>query len=214
LRLWNFWRSSASFRVRIGLHWKRLPFQYLPVRLAKEDGEQQGTAYRATNPMQQVPCLEWEEDGNVRRLGQSVAILEYLEERYPERPLLPKDGWGRARVRELVETVNSGIQPLQNLPVMREVERLGGEGPAFARIFIRHGLLALEDLARPAAGEFLWGGAPTLADAFLVPQLSAARRLGVDLDGLPTLLRAEANALALPEFLAAEPERQIDAPAP
>lgn len=211
-RLWNFWRSSASHRVRIALNLKTIPYEYVAVRLAKVGGEQQEGPYRDVNPMQQVPCLEWQEDRLTRRITQSVAILEYLEDRHPELPLLPKDAFGRAWVRQLVEAVNSGIQPLQNLPVLREIEALGGDGVAFARGFNRFGLKALDTLAAPHAGAFLYGDSPTLADLFLVPQLAAARRFGAEVDDLSTLLRVEANANALAAFREAHPDVQPDAP--
>lgn len=214
MKLYNFWRSSASHRVRIALGLKEIPYEYVAVRLSKEGGEQEGPGYREVNPMQQVPCLEWTEGGTTRRLTQSVAILEWLEERFPARPLLPADPWGRAVVRQLVEAINSGIQPLQNLPVMREVERLGGDGITFARGFNRFGLSALDRLAAPSAGAFLYGDEPTLADLFLIPQLGAARRFQAPIDDLTVLLRAEKSCLALPAFRAAHPDVQPDAPKP
>lgn len=211
MRLYNFWRSSASHRVRIVLHWKEIEFEYVAVRLAAAEGEQLAPTFREKNPMAQVPCLEWEEGGTLRRLGQSVAIVEYLEERFPGRPLLPSSCWERAQVRAVVETINSGIQPLQNLQPKAAVEALGGDGLAWCRRWNEAGLAALELLARPVAGRYMLGDEVTLADAFLAPQLAAARRFGVDVNLFPTLVAADARTAELSAFQLALPERQPDA---
>jgi maleylpyruvate isomerase len=206
VRLYNYWRSSASWRVRIALHYKSVPFEYRAVHLG---GEQHEPEYRGVNPLSQVPVLEL--DG--QRISQSMAILEYLEERFPDPPLLPADRWRRARARMLAEIVNSGIQPFQNTSVALHVkETLGGDEQAFARHFIARGLLALEQGASETAGPFLIGEQPSFADVCLVPQLFGARRFGVDLGAVPTLLAAERACEALPAFAAARPERQPDAP--
>ena len=211
MRLYNYWRSSASWRVRVALHWKGLPFEYVPVNIV--DREQTGAPHRARNPMQQVPALEVDDDGATVVLGQSLAILEYLEERHPAPPLLPAGRVARAQVRQLAECVNSGIQPFQNLPLLALVkDELGGDGPAFAARFNLRGLTALEELAARTAGRFLHGDAPTIADVCLVPQLYSARRFGVDLAAMPTLVRVDAACAELPAFAAAHPDRQPDAP--
>jgi len=211
LALHGYWRSSSSWRVRIGLHWKGLPFQYRAVNLL--EGQQLSDEHRARSPLTQVPVLEVEEEGRTRHLVQSVAILEWLEERFPAPPLLPSDPYGRARVRALVEHVNSGIQPYQNAAALRWLRE---RQPPLDQVWVRHWvatyLAGLERAARDGAGRFCHGDAPTLADVYLVPQLYGARRFGVDTAPFPTLLRIEAACRELPAFQAAEPERQLDAP--
>jgi maleylpyruvate isomerase len=212
LRLYSYWRSSCSWRVRIGLYWKGQPFTYLPVHLLKDGGEQKGEAYTALNPMQSVPLLEVAEGGQVHRIAQSMAILEYLEERWPDPPLLPKQPLARAQVRQAAEIVNSGIQPYQNTSLQKRVKHeLHGDEKAFARHFIGHGLKALERLLVTTSGKFAVGNEVSLADCFLVPQLYHGRRYEVDLTALPTLTRVEAACMALPAFQAAHADRQPDA---
>lgn len=212
MKLHNYWRSSASWRVRIALNLKGVAYEYAPVNLIADGGQQHGDAYRALNPMAQVPTLEFEESGVTRRLTQSLAIIEYLEERFPSPPLLPRDAYARGRARALAELVNSGIQPLQNLEPQRYVrEELHGDAKAWTTHFIGRGMRALEALASETAGRFLVGDEVTVADLCLVPQMFAARRFGVDPATLPTLARVEAACNALPAFEAARPERQPDA---
>lgn len=212
MRLYNYWRSSASWRVRIGLHLKGVAFEYVPVNLIAEGGAQNRPEYQALNPMRQVPSLAWEEGGVTRVLTQSLPILEWLDETHPAPALLPSDPYLRARARALAELVNSGIQPLQNLEPQRYVrEELKGDAAAWTRHFILRGARALEALAAETAGEFLVGDAVTLADLCLVPQMYACRRFGVDVAELPTLCRVEARCAALPAFIAAHPDAQPDA---
>jgi maleylpyruvate isomerase len=212
MKLYGYWRSSASYRVRIALHHKGVPFEYVPVHLLKDGGEQNRDDYRTKNPMAQVPTLEVEHGGVVHELGQSLAIIEWLEERYPEPSLLPSEPFLRARARQLAEIVNSGVQPFQNTSVLKFVKgELGKDEQAFARRFIEKGLAAYQALAEPAAGRFSVGDAPTVADACLVPQLYAARRFGVDLAPFSLLVRVEESCASLPAFQAAHPDRQIDA---
>ena len=213
MRLYNYWRSSASWRVRIALAHKSLPYEYVAVSLLKDGGEQRSDAYRALNPLMQVPTLEWEEGGEQRRLTQSIAMLEYLEERHPAPPLLPRDPYLRARARQLAEVINSGIQPLQNLEPQRYVrEELKGDAAAWTRHFIVRGMAALEEEARRTAGDFLVGDEVSFADVCLVPQMFATRRFAGGAEAFPTLARIEARCLALPAFQQAAPERQPDAP--
>ncbi|MFO0553706.1 MAG: maleylacetoacetate isomerase [Polyangiaceae bacterium] len=210
--LYGYWRSSSSYRVRIGLHLKGVAFEQRPVHLLKDGGEHKTESFRALNPMAQVPVLAvTSEGGEVEHLVQSVAILEYLEEAYPTPQLLPTSALERARVRAAVEIVNSGIQPLQNLSVLGEVKRLGGDATDFARRANEHGLHALERLANTMNKPYLAGDAITLADVFLVPQLYSARRFGVDLEKLPRLLEIEARLAAHQAFAAAHPDQQPDA---
>ena len=213
MKLYGYWRSSASWRVRIALNLKGLAYEYDPINLIADGGQQNNEAYRALNPMQQVPTLEVDVGGEMRRLTQSIAIIEYLEERFPTPALLPTDPYLRARARALAEVVNSGIQPLQNLEPQRYVrEVLKGDAKAWTEHFIGRGMKALESLASETAGRFLVGDEVTIADVCLVPQMFAARRFGVDPASLPTLSRVEAACNELVAFEAARPERQPDAP--
>ncbi len=208
--LYNFFRSSASWRVRIALGWKRLEYRYVPVHLVKDGGGQHSPEHRARNPMAQVPVLEWEEGGQKRQLAQSLAILELLEARHPSPPLLPKDPYLAGRARMLAEIVNAGIQPFQNLTTLAKVRALGGDDRAFARDFIAAGLSAYEASASDVAGHFSVGDAPSFADVCLVPQLNAARRFGVDLGPFARLVAIEAHCAQLPAFAAAHADNQID----
>lgn len=209
MKLYGYWRSSSAYRVRIALELKGLPYENVPVHLLRDGGEQHRPEYVAKNPLQQVPVLEMDEPAGALRLTQSMAIIEYLDERYPEPPLLPALPAERARARELAEIINSGIQPLQNLSALSRV------GPsldarAFARHFNERGLAALEIQASTSAGEYLIGDRVSVADIFLVPQLYSARRFDVELEPFTTLLRVEENLRRLPAFQAAHPDRQPD----
>ncbi|MDF3069922.1 MAG: Maleylacetoacetate isomerase [Polyangiaceae bacterium] len=209
MKLWSYWRSSCAYRVRITLGLKGLPFEYQAVHLMRDGGQQHRAEFATVNPLRQVPALEVNE-ANVT-LVQSMAIIEYLDERYPNSPLLPQSALDRAHVRALAEIVNSGIQPLQNTSTFNELKRLGIDHEAWARLFIAQGLAALEELAAPRAGAFLFEDTVSLADVYLVPQLYNARRWNVPLDAYPSLTRADQNAQALPAFRDAAPEAQPDA---
>ncbi len=210
LVLHNYWRSSASQRVRIGLGLKEKAFDYVVVNIVKAD--QFVDAYRAKNPMSQVPTLEiTEDDGSVRSVNQSLSILEYLNERFPEPPILPADLWLRARCRGLAEIVNSGIQPLQNLTTTNQVKAIGGDAVVWPKKFIADGLAAFERATADISGAFCVGDHPTIADCCLIPQLTSARRFGVDTTPFPRLLAIEERCLALPAFANAAPDRQPDA---
>jgi maleylpyruvate isomerase len=210
LVLHNYWRSSASHRVRIGLGLKALPYEYVVVNILKRD--QHADLYKAKNPMAQVPTLEiTEDDGSVRDISQSLPILEYLDERWPEPAILPRDPYLRAKCRGLAEIVNSGIQPLQNLTTTKAVKAFGGDEVVWPKAFIADGLMAFERAAREVAGTFCVGDSPTIADCCLVPQLASARRFGVDLANHAFLVAIEERCLALPAFANAAPDRQPDA---
>lgn len=212
LVLHNYWRSSASYRVRIGLGLKQLPWEYAAVNIILGEGEQKSPGYRALNPMAQVPTLEIsEDDGTVRHLQQSLPILEYLEDRWPEPRLLPADPYLRARARGLAEIVNSGIQPLQNLTVTKKVLAFGGDDKAWVKGFIADGLAAFEAQAKQTAGRFCVGDAPTIADCCLIPQLYSARRFGVPTEQFAYLCLIEKACDQLPAFADAHPDRQPDA---
>jgi maleylpyruvate isomerase len=209
--LYDYWRSSSAWRVRFALHWKGVPFERRVVNLIKDGGEQHAAEFQTMNPLRQVPVLVTD-DG--RPIAQSMAIVGYLEERFPKPPLLPADAWLRARARQLAEMVNSGTQPLQNLTVLDRVQAGGLDRNEWARHFIARGLAALEAAAHETAGAFLVGDTVSLADAYLVPQLYNARRFNVDLAPLPTLVRIESACAALPAFAAAHPDAQSDAVRP
>lgn len=215
MKLYGYWRSSSTWRVRIALAWKGIAYEYQPIHLVRGGGEQHSPSYRAINPLGEVPCLEVEVGGATRRLSQSVAIIELLEQAVPRPPLFPEDPFLTARTRQLVEIVNSGTQPLQNSGVLGRVKNeLHADEQAWARHFITRGLTALETLTGETAGAYSVGDQVTAADAYLVPQLYNARRFGTDLEPFPRLLAIEARCLALPPFTSSHPDRQPDAPAP
>jgi maleylpyruvate isomerase len=211
LALHNYWRSSASHRVRIGLGLKGLAYEYVIVNILKR--EQDSDTHRARNPMGQVPALEiTEDDGTVRCIVQSLPILEYLDERWSDKPaLLPRDLYLRARCRALAEIVNSGIQPMQNIKTTKAVKAFGGDEVVWPKSFIADGLVAFDRVAAEVAGTFCVGDEPSIADCCLIPQLASARRFGVDVAKHTLLLAIEERCLALPAFANAAPERQPDA---
>jgi len=213
MKLYNFFRSSASYRVRIALNLKGVPYEYVPIHLRRGGGEQYTPAYKALNPQGIIPTLE--DDGRV--LTQSLAILEYLEERYPEPALLPRDPADRATVRSMALAIACEVHPLQNLRVLNYVKDVlhhtEEETNAWGRHWVTQGLTALEQMVRAVAnrGAFCFGSAPSLADLCLVPQLVNARRFGCDLSACPTLVQIDATCCALPAFADAAPENQPDA---
>jgi maleylpyruvate isomerase len=212
LKLFNYWRSSCSWRVRIALAHKNLSYEYVPVNLVQGGGEQFKAEYRSLNPMAQVPTLVVDGDGKSRAIAQSLAIIEYLEEAYPNPPLLPKDAFLRAKVREVAHVIASGIQPLQNLTVQQYVEKTyNGDKAQFAAHWVSLGLANLEALCKALAGKCLVGDTVTMADACLVPQLYGARRVNVDTAAYPTLRRVEEYLTTLPAFQQADAAKQIDA---
>lgn len=219
MKLYSYWRSSAAYRVRIALGLKSLPYEYVAVDLLRDGGDQRRAEYLRLNPAGRVPTLVVEG----RAIVQSMAILEWLEERFPAIPLLPSDAFQRARVRGLAQMIVSDIQPLQNLSVTEYLRNEGGWPPervsAWLRRWVGAGLAAVEQslqesaqVSPSSAGSFCVGDVPTLADVCLVPQCYAARRFGVDPAGFPRIAAIEARCLALEAFAAAVPERQPDAP--
>ena len=204
--LYDYYRSSAAYRVRIALNMKGVDYESRPVNLL--ESEQRSEEYRALNPQGFVPMLEI--DGE--RLTQSLAIINYLDLRFPTQPLLPARAAERAHVVAMAMTVACDIHPLNNLRVLKYLKgQLGHsqeEVDGWYVHWISEGLPALEALAAPRAGKFLFGDAPTAADICLVPQLYNARRFNVPLDDYPTLLRAEENATKLDAFERAHPDRQ------
>jgi len=208
MKLHGYFRSSASYRVRIALNLKGLGAEHLPHHLRK--GEQRDPAYLKINPQGLVPTLQ--DTGAV--ITQSLAIIEWLEETHPEPPLLPEDPLRRAHVRAFAMALACDTHPVQNLKVLARLRQLGlpeekvTEWAAWAN---REGLSACEILIANESGPFCFGARPTMADLCLVPQLANARRFGVDLAGFPRLLKAEAAARDNKAFADAAPERQPDA---
>ncbi len=207
LVLHTYWRSSAAWRVRTVLALKGLAWEAAPHDL--RINEQTAPEYVARNPQGLVPALEV--DGAV--LTQSLAIIEYLEERYPEPPVLPSDPLDRARVRAFAMAIACDIHPVQNLRVLRMLRARGLESAAvdgWAREVMESGLAACSRLIEDRSGPFCFGAAITLADVVLIPQMANARRFGARTD-YPRLEAIEAAALAHPAFAAARPDAQGDA---
>jgi maleylacetoacetate isomerase len=204
--LYDYYRSSACYRVRIALNLKGVDYEKRPVNLV--ESEQQCAEYRELNPQGLVPMLEI--DGH--RLTQSLAIINYLDLRFPNQPLIPALAAERAHVVAMAMTVACDIHPLNNLRVLKYLKNELGqpqeEVDRWYAHWIREGLPGLEAMAAPRSGKFLFGDAPTGADVCLIPQLYNARRFNVRLDDFPTLLRAEENANKLEAFAAAHPDRQ------
>ena len=209
MKLHGYFRSSASYRVRIALNLKGLTTEHLPHHLRK--GEQRAPAYLAINPQGLVPTLE---DNSGTVLTQSLAIIEWLDETYLAPPLLPKDPLRRAKVRAFAMALACDTHPVQNLKVLARLRQLGlpeekvTEWAAWAN---REGLSACEILIAGESGPFCFGSQPTIADLCLVPQLANARRFGVDVSAYPRLLMAEAAAKENKAFADAAPDRQPDA---
>ena len=214
LRLYSYWRSSAAYRVRIGLNLKGLRHDILPVHLLRDGGEQHSEAFAAANPQKLIPVLQHGE----RMLRQSLSILEYIDEIWPSPPLLPAVARDRQRARALAQLIACDVHPLNNLRVMRYLDDTWGvpqpERDEWTRHWMVEGLRAFEEILsnHPSTGTFCEGELPTIADCCLIPQLYNAHRFGVDLQPYPTIRRIEAACLALPAFDAARPERQPDAP--
>lgn len=209
-KLYNYFRSSASYRVRIALHLKKIDFEYIPVHLVKNGGEQHQPEYKKLNPQSQVPSLVH----NGKVIAQSMAIIQYLEDLFPSPRLFPKDLKEKAYVLQVCEAVNSGIQPLQNLSVLTELEKKFGadqkQKEEWIHVWMKRGFDALEALLSQNAGKFCLGNEVTAADCFLVPQIFAAQRFKFDASGYKKINEVNKNCLALPEFQKAEPSKQMD----
>lgn len=213
LQLYSYFRSSASYRVRIALHIKGLPYEYVPVHLLKDGGQQHSVDYQRINPAELVPALV---DGG-HSISQSLAIMEYLDETHPEPALLPRDALGRARVRALAQSIACEIHPLNNLRVLQYLERDLKLDETTKATWYRHwitlGFTALESALanNPHTGMFCHGETPGLADCCLIPQIANSRRFETPLDAFPTILRIEKACLALDAFAQAAPPLQPDA---
>jgi maleylacetoacetate isomerase len=211
MKLYGYWRSGAAYRTRIGLELKGVRYEQVSVHLTRGGGEQLRPEYRAVNPQARVPALELD-NGIV--LIQSPAILEWLEETYPEPPLLPKDPVLRAKIRGAAAVIGCDIHPLNNaagtLVYLREVVKADREAiKAWVAHWTTQGFAALEALIE--GREFCFGASPTLADVYLVPQVYAARRFEVPLDAFPKLVRVADRCTGLEPFRRAAPENQPDA---
>ncbi|MCP1169546.1 maleylacetoacetate isomerase [Limimaricola litoreus] len=208
MRLYSYWRSTTSYRVRIALHLKGVAFETAPVNLMR--GEQAEAAYARLNPSQGVPALVLD-DGTV--LTQSIAILDWLEETHPTPPLLPAGAPARAHTRAAALVIATDIHPVNNLRVVARLGQLGLDAAvrtAWMNDWMTRGFHAFARMIM-ADTAFSFGDAPTLADVCLVPQLYNARRWGCDLAPFARLTEIEARCLALPGFAAARPELQPDA---
>jgi maleylacetoacetate isomerase len=215
LRLYSYWRSSAAYRVRIGLNLKGLRYEIVPIHLLRDGGEQRTPEFRTVNPQGLVPVLQ---HGN-RQLRQSLAILEYLDETWPTRPLLPATARSRQRVRALAQAIACDVHPLNNLRVLQYLEHEWNvpqpERDSWVRHWITEGFTAIEAMLNDhlSTGQYCEGEAPTIADCCLIPQVYNARRFGVDVEQFPTIARIEKACLALQAFDMARPEMQPDKPA-
>ena len=209
MKLYTYFRSSAAFRVRIALNLKELSYEPVFVHLAK--GEHRAGGYPQINPQALLPTLELD-DGT--RLNQSLAIIEFLDERHPHPPLVPKDALARARVRSMSQLIASEIHPLNNLRVLQHLKRLGHtqeQVDAWYRHWIADGLGKLEGELQGKAGKFCYGDAPTMADCCLVPQIFNAKRFDCDLAPYPAAMRAFESCMKIDAFDRAQPSKQPDA---
>ncbi len=212
MQLYSYFRSSAAYRVRIALNIKGIAYEYLGVHLLKDGGQQLSDGYRALNPSALVPTLV---DADVT-LGQSLAIIEYLDETHPQPPLLPADAAGRARVRAIAQAIACDTHPLNNLRVLKYLKRNLQVSDDAKNEWYRHwvglGLAAVESMLADSSstGRYCHGDTPGLADACLVPQVYNARRFDCDLSAFPTVVRIDEACRELPAFDLAQPEKQPD----
>ena len=213
MKLYTFFRSSASYRVRIALNLKGLTYEQAPIHLRRGGGEQFSASYKAVNPQALVPALE---DGGTI-LTQSLAIIEYLDDKYPQPPLLPSDPSDKALVRSMAMVIACEVHPIQNLRVLNHIKKQYNQTDDQVNHWAQHwidlGLSALEQfiVAHARRGKFCFGDTPTLADICLVPQLGNARRYGCNLAHYPTIVSIEKNCVTIPAFANAAPEKQPDA---
>ena len=209
MKLYDYGFSSAAYRVRIALNLKGIAYDRVDIDLIKDGGQQHSAAYKAINPQELIPSLET--DGRV--LGQSLAIIEYLDETYPEPRLLPTYPVERARVRQLAYAIACDIHPINNLSSRQLLKQMGHSDDEILRTWYYHwiakGFTALETLVSKSreTGKFCHGDTPTLADICLVPQMANAYRFKVPVDAFPTLVRIDAAARELPAFAAAAPDK-------
>jgi len=206
--LYSYWRSSCSWRVRIALQIAGIEVEQKAVHLVKDGGEQLKPDYSDKNPMQQVPTFVTKGT----RITQSMAIMEYIHDIKPEANLLPRDPLTKAKVRMICEIINSGIQPIQNLCVMKMYSQLQEAKMAWSKYWIDKGFVALEKELKNTAGTRCVGDQVSLADCCLVPQVYNAQRFSVDMTKFPTISRIHGSLEQLPQFQAAHPSKQPDCP--
>ena len=209
--LYSYFRSSASYRARIALHIKGIEFEYRAVHLLNDGGEQHKPEYRKLNPSEQVPTLFHQG----KSIGQSIAILEYLEEVHPSPRLYPKDAYTKARVRQFCEIINC-TQPLQNLATTQfltdQMQLNESQKQAWMQNWLGNCFASLEALLKVHAGQYCFGDELTAADCFLVPQIFAANRFKIDLSRYPLICKRDQTLLSLPQFQKAHPLNQPDTP--
>lgn len=209
MKLYTYFRSSAAYRVRIALNLKDQPYQMVPVHLVKDGGRHRTAEYRAINPQMRVPALTLSSGDTII---QSLAIIEYLEEVYPEPALLPVDALERAHVRAVAQIVACDIHPLNNTSTLNALKKLGHNQAAiddWYRSWVTTGFEAIEPLLKP--GPYAFGSRVTIADVCLIPQVFNARRFKTPLDGFPKIVAVDAACAKLPAFARARPENQPDA---
>lgn len=212
MKLYTYFRSSAAYRVRIALNLKGLAYDSIPVHLLRDGGEQKKAAYKDKNPLGVIPTLET--DSAV--LTQSLAIIEWLDETYPDQPLLPMHADARAQVRAIAQTIACDIHPLNNLRVLGYLTKILGVTEEQKNVWYCHwveeGLMAVERLLSTAGsrGRFCYGDTPTIADCCLVPQVFNARRFNCALEHMPTVRGIVEACESLETFQAASPAQQID----
>lgn len=208
-KLYNYFRSSTSYRVRIALEFKSIKYEYCPIHLLNNGGEQHQTSYRDMNPAGEVPTL----DHNGKIIGQSFAIIQYLENLFPEPALFPKDSYLKAIAQQICENFNC-MHPYQNLKTMQYMEKELKISPEQKQKWLQHwitkNLIETEKLIEKHAGTFCVGNEVTAADLFLVPQLFSADRFQIDIKQFKTLSAINTRCLELPFFIKAHPKNQID----
>ena len=210
MKLYGYWRSSATYRVRVALALKDIDYEYEPVNLLK--GEQKTPAYIAKNPNGLVPTLVTD---NGAALNQSLAIMEYLEEAFPDTPILPRNPEARAKTRAIAATIACEAQPFMNLRIQKYLKEEASLDEAAVKRWLNRwpgsAMAAVEKMAAETGGDFCVGDTPTMADACLVPQWFGALRFGIDLSGLTRLNEIYERCIALPAFEKAHPMNQPDA---
>jgi maleylacetoacetate isomerase len=211
LSLYSFWRSSCSWRVRLVLHYKDIPFEYKPMHLIRQGNQELKDDFKKLNPMERIPVLLFEKNSQNNILVESTAICEFLEEEFPEKSLLPKDPVLRAKARAICSEIACGIQPFQNLTLLLSLEKQGVVKEDWAREYIIKGLIAVDKMVAEVRGKYCIGDEVTMADIFLVPQLYNARRYNADLTLFPNLIEIETNLGELNAFKNAHPDKQPDA---
>lgn len=208
--LHNYFRSSTSYRARIALHYKNIPFEYQAVHLLKS--EQHSPGYRKLNALGGVPTLIH----NGKIIPDSYAIIEYLEEIVPTPPLLPRDPYRRARIRQVCEIINSSMHPMGNLKTLQYLEKHNAytqeQKEAWAQHWCDQGLEALDKTLREFSGTYCFGDTVTMADVFLIPQITTCQRFKVDTSKFPLLMNIFDNCQKLEAFIKAHPFRQVDTP--